>query len=167
MKVILTPNPDPPFNLRRIHLAYEDRIFQGIDQEAILEFTILRNKDSGYISPANEYWVVDEAELPGGSISDDNDIFFDAWEWTGKATVNMPNARGIQMNLIRAVRNKELAKADNELEKAIDDADSAGEQLVRAKRQFLRNIPQTFDLNTPNDTPEELAARWPDGLARA
>ena len=75
--------------------------------------------------------------------------------------INMAKARGIQMDKIRVVRNKELAKKDIEYMKALE-ADDGSAATVAAEKQVLRDIPQTFDLTT--DTPEQLKAKWPDEL---
>ena len=77
--------------------------------------------------------------------------------------VNMPKARGIQMDKIREVRNKELAQKDIEFMKALE-ADDGSHTAVAVEKQTLRDIPQTFDLTT--DTPEELKQKWPEGLPK-
>ena len=77
--------------------------------------------------------------------------------------VNMAKARGIQMDNIRIVRNKELAKKDIEFMKALE-ADDGSHTAIAAEKQTLRDIPQTFDLTT--DTPEELKEKWPEGLPK-
>ena len=76
--------------------------------------------------------------------------------------INMPKARGIQMDKIREVRNKELAKKDIEFMKALE-ADDGSHSAVAAEKQALRDIPQTFDLTT--DTVEQLKELWPEGLS--
>jgi hypothetical protein len=75
----------------------------------------------------------------------------------------MSKARGIQMDRIREVRNKELAKKDVEYMKALE-ADDGSAKTIAAEKQALRDIPQTFDLTT--DTPEQLKEKWPEGLPR-
>jgi len=77
--------------------------------------------------------------------------------------INMPKARGIQMDKIRAVRNKELAKKDIEFMEALE-ADDGSHKAIATEKQVLRDIPQTFDLTT--DTPEELKEKWPEGLPK-
>ena len=69
----------------------------------------------------------------------------------------MSKARDIQMDKIREVRNKELAKKDIEFMKALE-ADDGSSTAIAADKQALRDIPQTFDLTT--DTPEELKEKW-------
>ena len=89
-----------------------------------------------------------------------------AWEMDtdGTPKVNMAKARGVHMDRIRAVRNKELVAKDIEFMRAIEDGDTDAQATVKAKKQELRNIPQTFDLTT--DTPEELKEKWPEGLPK-
>ena len=77
--------------------------------------------------------------------------------------INMPKARGIQMDKIRVMRDKELAKKDIEYMKALEANDGSA-AAVAAKKQELRDIPQTFDLTT--DTPEQLKDKWPEGLPK-
>ena len=76
--------------------------------------------------------------------------------------INMPKARGIQMDKIREVRNKELAKKDIEFMKALE-ADDGSHKAIATEKQVLRDIPQTFDLTT--DTVEQLKELWPEGLS--
>ena len=77
--------------------------------------------------------------------------------------VNMSKARDIQMDKIREVRNKELAKKDIEFMKALE-ADDGSAAAIATEKQTLRDIPQTFDLTA--DTPEELKQKWPEGLPK-
>ena len=77
--------------------------------------------------------------------------------------VNMPKARGIQMDKIRVMRDKELAKKDIEYMKALE-ADDGSAATVAAEKKALRDIPQTFDLTT--DTADELKEKWPEGLPK-
>ena len=77
--------------------------------------------------------------------------------------INMSKARGIQMDNIRIVRNKELAKKDIEFMKALE-ADDGSHKTIAVEKQVLRDIPQTFDLTT--NTSEELKDKWPEGLPK-
>ena len=77
--------------------------------------------------------------------------------------INMSKARGIQMDKIREVRNKELAKKDIEFMKALE-ADDGSSTAIAVEKQTLRDIPQTFDLTT--DTVDELKNKWPEGLPK-
>jgi len=100
-----------------------------------------------------------EDELPSSRI------FREAWEDQGSAVgVNMPKARTIHMDDIRAERNKELAAKDITFMRAVEDADTDAQATIKAEKQALRDIPATFDLTTDVDTPEKLKAKWPTEL---
>jgi hypothetical protein len=73
--------------------------------------------------------------------------------------VNMSKARGIHMDKIRSVRNKQLADLDVAFMRAVETGDASEQARVASEKQALRDIPQTLDLTT--DTPEELKAIWP------
>jgi len=64
------------------------------------------------------------------------------------------------------VRNKELAKKDLTSLQAIEASDTDAQVMIATEKQTLRDIPQTFDLTTDNDTPEELKQKWPEGLPK-
>ena len=91
-----------------------------------------------------------------------------AWEMDtdGTPKVNMDKARIVQMNRIRVMRNKELATKDITFMRAVEDGDTEAQATIKAEKQSLRDIPQTFDLTTENDTPEELKEKWPEGLPK-
>ena len=78
--------------------------------------------------------------------------------------VNMAKARTIHMNNIRVVRNRELAAKDITFMRAVEDADPDAQTTIKNEKQTLRDIPQTFDITTGVDTPEQLKAKWPAGL---
>ena len=78
--------------------------------------------------------------------------------------VNMAKARTIHMNNIRVVRNRELAAKDITFMRAVEDADLDDQATIKTEKQNLRDIPQTFDITTGVDTPEQLKAKWPAGL---
>ena len=78
--------------------------------------------------------------------------------------VNMTKARAIHLEEIRRVRNEELVKEDVTFMRAVEDGDTDAQATIKTKKQTLRDIPQTFDLTTDNDTPEELKAKWPAEL---
>ena len=94
------------------------------------------------------------------------DARYGAWEMDvdGRPKVNMAKARGVQMDKIRVVRNKELEKEDLNMLKALEDGDTSAQATVKARKQTLRDIPQTFDLTTA--TPKELKEKWPEGLPK-
>ena len=116
----------------------------------------------------SEYWVVDEAQLPGGVVGDDTDRtqFFDAWYWDEGVRVDMDKARAIHMNDIRRARDAALAALDPAHFKAIESGNDKTIKDVVRRKQTLRDIPQTLSLVTPNNSPDELAGIWPEGLPR-
>ncbi len=146
---------------------------------AIMQFLTLvkRNEDDpGYVREATPENI--EAELTksgfGGlswRIIQDDEIpqdrtFRNAWTDAGdKIGHDMEKARAIHMDRIRAARAPVLAALDTEINKAADAGKANGElAALRAKRQALRDIPQTFDLSKAQ-TPEALKALWPVELS--
>lgn len=90
--------------------------------------------------------------------------FRDAWTDNGRAiSVQMEKARAIHMGRIRAARAAVLSVLDVEFSRALGQKNDAVVAEVEAKRQTLRDIPQTFDL-TKADSPEALKALWPEIL---
>ena len=111
------------------------------------------------------HYIVEETDLPGGSISEENDYFFDGWEWDGSAVaVNMTKARAIHLTEIRRVRDEELVKLDIPWMKAVEAGDTDAQATIKGQKETLRDLPATFDLTTDVDTPEKLFARWPSEL---
>jgi hypothetical protein len=88
-----------------------------------------------------------------------------AWEMDtdGRPKVNMVKARLVQMDCIRCVRNEELKKLDVPSIRAIESGDTVEQARVNKLKQDLRDIPQTFDVNSPG-TLKELKEAWPEGL---
>ena len=80
--------------------------------------------------------------------------------------VNMTKARAIHMDAIRVVRNAELVKKDLTSLRAIEAGDTDAQATIGTEKQVLRDIPQTFDITTGVDTPEELKEKWPEGLPK-
>jgi len=112
------------------------------------------------------HYIVDESALPGGTVTVENDYFFEAWEWDGAAvTVNMTKARTIHIEQIRAARNKDLAALDVPFMRAVETDNASDQATIATNKQSLRDIPATFDLSSAG-TPDELKALWPSGLSR-
>jgi hypothetical protein len=101
-----------------------------------------------------------------GGPNGDRDARDGAWEMDtdGRPKVNMAKARGVQMDYIRKHRNIELVKLDVPFMQAVESGDTSAQSTIATEKQVLRDIPQTFDLTTPKDTPEELKAKWPADL---
>ena len=81
-----------------------------------------------------------------------------------KCRIDMPKARGVHMDKIRAVRNAELVKEDIIFMRAVEAGDTSAQAAVATKKQVLRDIPATFDITTGLTTPELLKAKWPSEL---
>ena len=128
------------------------------DRVGVSEEEALRRALAG-LPDGVSYELVQHEDYPDYSKQD----FVDAWECSsGAITCNLAKARGIHMDRIRVVRNDELAKEDVNTLKAIEAGDTSAQDVVKTKKQTLRDIPQTFDLTT--DTEEELQATWPAEL---
>ncbi|MEK9752562.1 MAG: hypothetical protein VW338_05035 [Rhodospirillaceae bacterium] len=104
---------------------------------------------------------IEKTDIPGHAE------YRDCWRDTGAAIVeDMPTARTIHMGFIRAERDAELGRLDQlELQYLGNPARAAELAEVRAEKQTLRDIPQTFDLSGAS-TVDELKALWPAGLTK-
>ena len=82
-KYLLHLNPEPPNNMRRTSMPYHRMSDFGTEQDMI-DHVIARLRSSETVTTDVAIHVVDEVDLPGGSVSVENDInyFFDAWEWS-------------------------------------------------------------------------------------
>lgn len=69
------------------------------------------------------------------------------------------------MKNIREARDKALADLDGPWMRAFSTGKTKETKEVEAVRQYLRQIPQTFDL-TKFSTAEELMEAWPADLPR-
>jgi hypothetical protein len=81
---------------------------------------------------------IDSAELP--------DYYFrEAWEYDGPkgAKINVEKAKGVQSNLWRRLRAPKLAALDIEFMQAIEDANPARRNTIKAKKQALRDVTET------------------------
>jgi len=76
--------------------------------------------------------------------------------------VNMAKARAIHMDVIRSVRNAELAALDIPFMRAVEAGDTEAQANIAKAKQTLRDIPQTFDLGA--STPTQLKQKWPSEL---
>ncbi len=98
--------------------------------------------------------IVEVASLPSRS-------FRGAWKLDASSVlVDMKKARDIHMDRIREFRDKELRRLDGEYIEALEDNDTAKENAVKAQKQTLRDIPQTFKLDSFKKS-ETLEAAWP------
>ena len=109
------------------------------------------------------------AAFPGSTwlgFSDSSDLppsraFRNAWARNGSGVaVDMGKARAIKMDRIRAERDRRLAETDKDVAR-LDGA--AIPQPLKAKRQALRDIPQTANLDAIADPAalEAFEPVWP------
>jgi hypothetical protein len=130
------------------------------DQEYI-DHIIGRNIDKGVIPKDAELVMLPEDWSPA-----DKRAFRSAWILDGNTIdVDMGKAREIHMGRIRIARNRKLDELDRDWMRAAGQKDTKAADAIEAKRQALRDIPQTLDL-TKARTPDELKATWPDELKR-
>lgn len=159
MKYVAFDNPDGTVSVVG-PLALHARIRRKLLSEpAALDFQLARETARGALNPR----ILDTAD---GFPADRT--FRDAWTGDAAGTgvaVDMPRARAIHMDRIRAARAPELARLDTEVSKALAAGDSAGAASAEAARQALRDLPATFDLTAAAD-PAALDALWPAILPR-
>ena len=102
---------------------------------------------------------VDEKDIPTDRT------FRDAWKQgaSGILLVDMPKAREIHMNRIRAARALTFKRLDLEYMRADEAGDGDEKIKVAIKKQVLRDLPKTFKLEIYG-TPDALKAAWPPEL---
>jgi hypothetical protein len=101
-------------------------------------------------------------ELKDGWVQPSDRSFRDAWKLTNSVVaLDMPKARGVFMGRVRKARAEKLDALDKEWMKATGQGKGADE--VEAKRQNLRDLPQTLNVDEAF-TAEALQALWPDEL---
>jgi len=155
--LILTPNPDPPYNMRQICPSYKVAGIGGITHRDIANRVIARKRANGTIASGDDAHIVDSSDLPPRWNE-----FFNAGSWADGPIIDMAKARVIHMDRIRIERNTRLYELDV-LYMQADEAGSDGEAekaIISAEKQRLRDIPQTFALDGYL-TPDELIAAWP------
>ena len=120
-------------------------------------------KTLGSLTDAEYEAHVRDRSIPKDAVSvrdiEDDEIpqdrsFRNAWKLD--LSVDMDKAREIHMARIRKVRDQAMAVLDIETMKGRD---------VQDQKQVLRDLPQTFKLNTAK-TPDELKNMWPVELNR-
>ena len=143
--------------------AYNDKTTgqrPGETEAAYLDRVVARNMETGVLSQAATFRVVEETELP-------TRYYRNAWRFNGTAIVHdMPAARQIKLNQeIRPERNRRLQSLDVEWSRATAQGNTTLAGQIEAKRQTLRDIPATVgpDLDA-QATPAALKAYnppWP------
>lgn len=107
-----------------------------------------------------ECFDITEKELP-------NRVFRNAWRHhvRDKIQVDPAKATEIHLHRIRKARERQLAKLDADWMKASGRGKKAEADAVEAKREFLRNLPQTLIEAAKNmANVDELHAFWPEDL---
>ena len=158
MKMFLTPNPNPPYNLMTRYPAYSD---QGRDPKVtdaeFLQFAITRSRESGDITGEAPVYIVEDSDLP-------DLYFFEAWEWVeGSVVINMTRARAIHLAAIRTARNEALAALDVPFMRSVEIGDTKELARIAEEKQILRDLPKTFVLTGAN-SPDALSEMWPEEL---
>lgn len=135
--------------------AYRDRIHAGRSAEDIL-FLAWTRLPSTAVAPR----IVEDTEIPADRT------FRQAWTDTGSAIVcDMPKARTIHLDRIRAARQPELDRLDREWMKAVGQKNQAAADSIEAQRQALRDLPQTLPVASAQ-TSEALKSVWSDLLPK-
>ena len=101
--------------------------------------------------------------VPGPDDHPAEHAFPGAWRHLGGGNIgiDMPAARAVKLDRIREERNGRFPSLDAEWMKATGQKNQAQADLIEAKRQHLRELPQTVGLDAI-ETPEALAAFEPD-----
>jgi len=85
----------------------------------------------------------------------------DAWRFSGGAVaIDMPIARDLHRNKLRALRAPLLAALDIEYQRADEFGDPALKAEIATRKQTLRDLPANPAIDTAA-TPDELYAVWP------
>ena len=93
-RFLIAPNHIGPSGVVRIYPAYLDIMFRGLTENEIIERVIAKHLSIGTINAQDGYHVIDEDDLPGGQVNDENDKLFDAWEMKeGKVIVNQAKVK--------------------------------------------------------------------------
>ena len=75
MKIIVTPNVDPPYNLITTYPAYNDGARPpDLTDDEVLQRVLDKLKVIGAILEDAPVYIIDDSELP-------DDYFFNAFEW--------------------------------------------------------------------------------------
>lgn len=103
--------------------------------------------------PSNIFYeIVDSAAIPSDRI------FRGAWSKNGKAiSIDMPKARDIKRNMVRAERDVELARLDIDFMRALESGNAGEQNRIKAEKQRYRDAPANQKIEQAT-TPEALKA---------
>lgn len=112
--------------------------------------------------PSDATSVID---LPDDWTPPDDRTFRDAWAFDGKAVkVDMPKARNIHRDRLRAARRPKLEALDTEYQRADEAGDAKAKAAIAERKQELRDVTADPAIEAAQ-TPAELAAVRPAILA--
>jgi hypothetical protein len=102
---------------------------------------------------------VSEAEVPTDRS------YRDSWEADGATKIkhNMPKARDIHRDKMRAVRLPKLAVLDIDYQRADETGDTALKTEITSQKQALRDVTAVPEIEAAADI-DDLKAAWPDVL---
>lgn len=105
--------------------------------------------------------------VPNDYVDEDTDSDFrDAWKDTpgrNKPDVDMPKARDIHRDRLRAIRAPLLEDLDNQYMRADEAGNAALKAEIAGKKTALRNVTDDPAIDAAK-TPEQLKAVWPAAL---
>ena len=143
----------------------DDQFIQRIIGKLKVQYSLASDHEFHMVE--NEDQITRLAECAGTLFryGDDATGQTGAWEMDtdGRPKVNIVKARVVQMDRIRKVRDAELEKLDIPYMRAMEAADTEEQEKISAQKQTLRDIPETFDLETFT-TPTTLKDAYPDEL---
>ena len=111
---------------------------------------------SSSIPEGAEYKIVESSEIPTDRE------FREAWEYMSGVNVSLERAKDVQRNRWREARRPLLEALDVEFLIASEGGDPNTVDLVKQKKQILRDVTLT-DLSAVNSL-EELKEIWPECL---
>lgn len=135
-------------------------IMQLVDKDADVDAEIEKLKGTlteGYVS---------HRVMPDEAVPSDRS-FRNAWcDETPEPVIDidMPKARNIQRDRMRAARAPKLAALDVDYMRALEAGDEQGKNKIVADKQALRDVTADPAIEAAQ-TPEELKAVWPTILA--
>ena len=102
---------------------------------------------------------VSEAEVPTDRS------YRDSWEADGATKIkhNMPKARDIHRDKMRAVRLPKLAALDIDYQRADETGDTARKTEITSQKQALRDVTAVPEIEAATNI-DGLKAAWPDVL---
>lgn len=115
-------------------------------------------------TPAAQAHIASWKEITESDLPKELYVFREAWRHDGeKVRVDMPAAREMQRDRLRAMRVPKMDALDIEFTRALGADDVKAKKAVEAKRQALRDVTNDPAIEQAN-TPEALAAVLPEAL---